>query len=297
MSQQKLTSKIRDTLKEVFGEYGMTDKILNDIEKKSPTLVSLLNNSQAKFIVNLNDVDSHQENGIFGGQFGGKIEIGLKNDRDRSIQRILLLLAHELGHEQGKFQDKGLHLFHWYTKKIHGYQSAADFANAKVRGEAEAIFYESKVAAELGYTSWTPYAGQFPDSEKYPKNTLFKDAHTIMRLVSKVSAPTSDVISKLSTITPLSYYNNAYYEYNAKYNIPESRSVAEPLFRQNLELTVSNALFNQSSDVVNMRDVPTAHSLIQAMATFGTEGQSVQDMSVNAQNYPLIHNNVFTTSA
>ncbi|SSY81133.1 hypothetical protein [Alysiella crassa] len=87
---------------------------------------------------------------------------------------------------------------------------------------------------------------------------------------------------------------------NTKYNISEIYSVAEPLFRQNLELTVSNALFNQSSDVVNireMRDVPTAHGLIQAMAAFGTEGQSVQEISVNTQNYPLVHNNVFTTSA
>lgn len=289
---QKLTHSIRNTLNTVFKKYGMSDKVLDYVEHKSPTLVSLLNKSRATITANIEKEDSHQENGIFGGQFGGKIEIGLKNDS--SIQRILLLLAHELGHEQGKFQDKGLHKFQWYTKKIHGYQSAADFAHAKVQGEAEATFYESKVAAELGYTWWTPYA------RGLPKNTAFKDARTIMALVSEISLPTLDVINKLTTVVPSTYYNNAYYEYNVKYDIHESRSITEPLLRQNLELTVSNTLFNQSSDVVDMREiraVPTAHSLIQAMAAFGTEGQSVQDMSVNAQNYPLIHNNVFTTSA
>lgn len=88
MSQQ-LTLSIRNTLKTHFEDYGMTDAVLNYIDKKSPTLVSLLNKSNVNFHVNTASTKSSQKDNLFS---KNDIVIGVAG----GIQRTLLLLAHEL---------------------------------------------------------------------------------------------------------------------------------------------------------------------------------------------------------
>lgn len=161
-----------------------------------------------------------------------------------------------------------------------------------MRNEAEATFYEAKVAAELGYTWWQPYEGT---AATFPSNPNFKSASSIMYLASRMSAPTADVINKLMPIVPNSYYQDGYNEYVNMYGSVARNSSMIPLAKNISLATVAQPAFLEKVENTETQDIPTSHSMIQAMTTFGSSEQTTGDVLQNQnQNSATI---LLTTTA
>lgn len=121
----------------------------------------------------------------------------------------LSTLAHELGHATGKFQPLG----------PTSYSSAKEYANARHKGEGEAIYYEVKVAQELGLkvhtddTLWHDLKTQ-PEIEDNLTHILFLMAqYSGETLYEKIGELNKDMIPSGQIGTPLTYNESNHFYY------------------------------------------------------------------------------------
>lgn len=121
-----INSEVRDKLKD---EAGYSDADIATMEKSS-TLVNLLNKFKGTF--ELED----KYDGAYFVPHENKIVLGAPPYND------LVTLAHELGHATGSYQ----------SSAPNAYATARDYAEARERGEGEAIAYQFKVGRELNPT-------------------------------------------------------------------------------------------------------------------------------------------------
>lgn len=124
---------------------------ITEIEK-SPTLVKLLNQFHGTLTI-----DHNQTLGFVGAKsVGNTIQIahGFKN---------LLVIAHELGHANGRYQQINAD-----KNNLYRFDNPKDYGMARAIAEGEAMYYEFLVAKELGLVTFKKPLWQ--DNEATPKD-------------------------------------------------------------------------------------------------------------------------------
>lgn len=127
-----------------------------DLVVKSNTLVDLLHSFRGKLYYDPSYNGAKYSNGV--------ITIG------KPPYNNLPTLAHELGHATGSHQADAVNANSWLI--FDKYQNANEYSKARMRGEGEAIYYEMKVAQELGLPS-DKFASVWYGGDASPKNENF----------------------------------------------------------------------------------------------------------------------------
>lgn len=173
MSEKKSMAVIHPQIVQSLQALDYSLEYIEQTIEKSPTLVNLLNQFTGEF----KQIDN--------GARSDGVNVYLSKGYDK-----LSTLAHELTHSSGSHYQEAL------KRNLTSYADALDYANSRAMGEGEALYYEFKVAQELGEQKITrPFVWENQQPVGVPKDL----APQIMTIID-TTAPLEQKISQLGDL-------------------------------------------------------------------------------------------------
>lgn len=173
MSEKKSMALIHPQIVQSLQALDYSLEYIEQTIEKSPTLVNLLNQFTGEF----KQIDN--------GARSDGVNVYLSKGYDK-----LSTLAHELTHSSGSHYQEAL------KRNLTSYADALDYANSRAMGEGEALYYEFKVAQELGEQKITrPFVWENQQPVGVPKDL----APQIMTIID-TTAPLEQKISQLGDL-------------------------------------------------------------------------------------------------